>query len=99
MFGHLNENQMWLWPFRPAGFKELRLSCGLQTPVLSLSPGGLLFGNTLPGSSVGSPELQGWTVGDRQVKARYQAPVPLESFQALCRPGSHAEWACLQGPH
>lgn len=49
MFGHLNENQMWLWPIRPAGLKELSLSCSLQTPVLSLSPRELP-GNTPPGS-------------------------------------------------
>lgn len=90
MFGHLNENQMWLWPVRPARFKELHLSCGLRTPVLSLSPGGQL-GRTLPGSLVGSPEPQGWAGGARRVQASCQAPFPRETFKDPCPPRSHAD--------
>lgn len=70
----------------------------LWTPVLPLRPGGQL-GKTWPVSSVGSPEPQGWTGGDRWVQASCQAPFPQETFQVPCPPRSHAEWACLWGLH
>lgn len=87
-FGHLNENQMWLQPIRPAVFKEQRLSCGPQAPAPSHSPGGRL----------GGVQLRGWTSGDRQVKAGSRHLVPWGSFQARCPRQRGAEQACLWGP-
>lgn len=49
-FGHLNENQMWLWPRESAAFKERRGPCGLQARLLTQRRSAAWGDPCLPGS-------------------------------------------------
>lgn len=64
-FGHLNENQMWLWPRRPAMFKAQCLSYGLQALCyltrLRASSGGPLPGSWGGGFQALWLDFRGWS--------------------------------------